>query len=158
CNSLTVPNPPPASQGVLTLNQPCGAGTHPCANKCMTFVPNASFVGTVTFTYNFADNTGSTASGLVTLTNRAHPLGVPEPLSDCHGSTLTLDLRATLSPSTTLFLSCNSLTVPNPPPASQGVLSLNQPCGAGTHPCAGKCMTFVPNASFTGTVTFTYNF
>src|SRR5437762_2864931 len=132
CNSLTVPNPPPASQGVLTLNQPCGAGTHPCAGKCMTFVPNASFTGTATFTYNFADNTGCTGSGQVSLTYRANPLGVPHTLSACLRTPLSSDVLANDTVATGATIDCNSLTVPNPPPASQGVLSLNQPCGAGT--------------------------
>src|SRR5437762_2065938 len=158
CNSLAVPNPPPASQGTLSLNQPCGAGTHPCAGKCMTFVPNASFTGTVTFAYNFADNTGCTGNGQVTLTYRASPVGLPDTLTACQGTTLTFDVLASAPVGTGASLYSTLFRSPNPPPASQGTLSLNQPCGAGTHPCAGKCMTFVPNASFVGTVTFTYNF
>src|SRR5438477_13137183 len=92
----------------------------------MTFVPNASFVGTVTFTYNFADNSGCAGSGQVSLTYRAHPVGVPDTLSACQGTTLTFDVLANDTVATGATIDCNSLTVPNPPPASQGVLTLNR--------------------------------
>src|SRR2546426_165589 len=124
----------------------------------MTFVPSPRFTGTVTFTYNFAASVGCTGSGLVPLTYRASPVALPDTLTACQGTTLTFDVLANDTVATGATIDCNSLTVPNPPPASQGVLSLNQPCGARTHPCARKCMTFVPNASFVGTVTFSYNF
>src|SRR5947207_14019171 len=94
CNSMSVLIPAPACLGVLTLNLPYAARIYPCAGKCMTFVPNASFTGTVTFTYNFADNTGCTASGIVSLTYRANPVGVGGTLMACQGTTMTFDVIA----------------------------------------------------------------
>src|SRR5947207_14674685 len=120
CNSMSVLIPAPACLGVLTLNLPYAARIYPCAGKCMTFVPNASFTGTVTFTYNFEDNTGCTTSGQVSLTYRANPVGVPDTLSACQGTTLTFDVLANDTVATGATIDCNSLAVPNPPPAKIG--------------------------------------
>jgi hypothetical protein len=127
------------TDGALTSN---GGGS-------FTYVPNAGFVGTETFTYTVADGQGGTDGGAVTLTvnDVEH---APDAVGDAY----------TIAPATTLTVTAPGLlhndsdhdadslgvdVVPVADPAN-GVLTLS----------ADGAFDYTPNIGFSGTDTFQY--
>jgi len=125
------------TNGTLTLN----------ANGSFTYTPNAGFSGTDSFTYTAGDGTvassPATVSVNVTNTNGA-PVAVNDTYNTGKGTTLTVPAAGVLVNDTDADGDAlTAVLVSNP---ANGTLTLN----------ANGSFTYVPNAGFSGTDSFTY--
>ncbi len=117
------------------------------ADGSITYVPNAGFVGTDTFTYHDSDgnNTSNTATVTLHVTATPPPIANNDAYSTPEDTTLTVSAPGVLgndsSPSGQA-LTASDVTMP-----ADGTLTLN----------ANGSLTYVPNAGFVGTDSFTYH-
>jgi VCBS repeat-containing protein len=124
--------------GTVTLN----------ANGSFTYVPDANFNGTDTFTYRASDN-GGAQSNPATVTITVTPVNdAPVATNDAYGTAedtpLNIVAPGVLTNDTDLDSSTLSAVLGTPP--SHGTLTLN----------ADGSFTYVPDANFNDTDTFTY--
>lgn len=127
------------SNGTLTLN----------ANGSLTYVPDANFTGTDTFTYKAQDapgdvSTAATVTITVTPVNDA-PIAANDVYSTDEDTALTVNVAAGVL-ATDLDEDADALTSVLVTGPSDGTLTLN----------ANGSFTYTPDANFNGTDTFTY--
>ena len=132
---------------VVSVTQPANGTVSCTAAGVCTYLPDAGFTGTDTFTYTVADGQGGSDTATVTVTvTPAPPANVPPVAGDDSGTTPQ-------------GVGVNVPVLGNDTDADGGtltVVSVTQPAN-GTVSCtaAGVC-TYLPDAGFTGTDTFTY--
>ncbi|MDD9912760.1 MAG: Ig-like domain-containing protein [Alphaproteobacteria bacterium] len=112
------------------------------AGGTITYTPNASFIGTDTFTYTIDDGCGATdtATVTVTVTNTA-PDAVDDTVSTAHNTPILIEVLKNDTDPESDPLSVTSTTSP-----SNGTIVVN----------ASGTITYTPNTGYTGTDTFTY--
>ncbi len=128
-----------AANGTLTLN----------ANGTFSFVPNANFNGTVTFTYQVCDPGPLCDPATVTITIvpvNDTPVANDDGFSMSEDGTLNNTTATNDSDSETANTGLAWSIVDAGSAGANGTLQLN----------ADGTFTYAPNADFTGTVTFTY--
>ena len=136
-DSLTVSVSDSPANGTLTLN----------SNGSFTYVPDADFYGTDTFTYVASDGTNSTSETTVTITVNSVP-DAPTAVDDSSttyngGTTTTVDV---LDNDTSDPDDDDTLTI----------VSVTQGSSGGTVTIDGDAIVYTAPYGFTGTDTFTY--
>jgi VCBS repeat-containing protein len=128
-----------------SFTQPASGAVTAAANE-LRYAPAPNFHGSDSFTYTIGDGSGRTATATVTITvtpvNDA-PIALSDAFSVEHNGTLTVSTPGVLGNDTDVESGLGAAAVANP---SSGTLSLN-PNGS---------FTYVPNAGFGGTDSFTY--
>jgi uncharacterized repeat protein (TIGR01451 family) len=121
-----------------------GDGSVLCTASQCTYVPDAGFTGTDTFTYTISDGRGGTDTATVTVTVSPAPNGAPVAVDDT--ATTTAGVAKTIS------VLAND-TDPDGDPLT--ISAFTQP-SSGSVTCTTTQCAFVPASGFSGTTTFTY--
>jgi ELWxxDGT repeat protein/VCBS repeat-containing protein len=136
-NTLTasvVSNP---TNGTLTLN----------SNGSFSYVPNANFSGTDTFTYRANDGTGQSAVTTVTITVTPQP---DAPVAND-------DTASVANDGSTHQINVLTNDTSNPDPSQTlTITAITQGSNGGTVTFTGTTLSYKPAATFVGTETFTY--
>jgi VCBS repeat-containing protein len=135
------------SLSAILVSEPTNGTLTFQADGSFTYVPNAMFYGSDTFTYEASDGTNNSQATtvLLTVTPVAYPpVVVNSSYSTSEATTLNINGIGVLTGATDVdHLPLTASVVSNP---SHGTLTLN-PSGS---------FTYVPNATFTGTDSFTF--
>ncbi|RHW76576.1 retention module-containing protein, partial [Colwellia sp. RSH04] len=128
---------------VTAVTQPTN-GTVALVNGVVTYIPEPNFNGVVTFTYTISDGNGGTDTATVTLTvdpQNDNPIAVDDNVSiNKNDGATVIDVLTNDSD-----LDGDTLTV----------TAVTQPLN-GTVTLVNGVVTYIPEANFTGLVTFTY--
>jgi uncharacterized delta-60 repeat protein len=137
-NTLTVNTTPTIDtiEGNLTLN----------ADGSFSYIPNAGYIGSDTFTYELNDGNGGTSTAQVFL--NINPNSVPNAMNDSYQMDEDSVLNGTTVLANDVDAEGDTLTINTTAIAdvSSGALTIN----------ADGSFTYTPNANFTGIDSFTY--
>ena len=133
-----------ASITAIKLTNPVNGSVTLNANGSFTYIPNAAFTGTDSFTYKANNTTGDSNAATVTITVNAVPTATADSYTISAGLPTTISAPGVLGNDVSpggLPLTAVKLTNP-----ANGTVTLN----------ANGSFTYTPNVGFSGTNSFTY--